>query len=165
MPYKDKNKRIEYQRIRRKTKLGRAATLIHKYEQSDIKYNRGKGDLTPQWIVENIFSKPCAHCGETDWTKIGCNRLDNSKPHTMDNVEPCCKECNDKLGCEYKQQLMSKSKIYQFTLDGQLVGVFESPRDAAKHNNFKSHTPIRKCADGIIHFNTYMGYKWSRSPM
>ena len=53
--------------------------------------------MTAQWIVENIFSQPCAHCGENNWEKIGCNRLDNDKPHTKDNVEPCCKECNDRL--------------------------------------------------------------------
>lgn len=76
------------------TQKGRATKLLYMYNQSDIKKNRGKGDLTAEWIVENIFSKPCAHCGETDWTKIGCNRLDNSKPHTMDNVEPCCGYCN-----------------------------------------------------------------------
>lgn len=76
------------------TQKGRATKLLYMYNQSDIRKNRGKGDLTPEWIVENIFSKPCVHCGETDWHKIGCNRLDNSKPHTMDNVEPCCGHCN-----------------------------------------------------------------------
>ena len=80
-----------------KTPIGRAHNLISAYNQTDKKYKLGKGDLTAKWIVENIFSKPCAHCGESDWYKIGCNRLDNSKPHTMDNVEPCCSKCNKKL--------------------------------------------------------------------
>lgn len=77
--------------------LYRAYVLLHEYNAADERNCRGKGDLTTEWIVENIFSQPCPHCGETDWTKIGCNRLDNNKPHTMDNVEPCCKECNSKL--------------------------------------------------------------------
>lgn len=80
-----------------KTPIGRATNLLNSYNTNDKKYNRGKGDLTPEWIVENIFTKPCAHCGETDWHKLGCNRLDNSKPHTKDNVEPCCPNCNKKL--------------------------------------------------------------------
>ena len=80
-----------------KTPKGRAVYLLNRYKSSDKEHNRGESDLTSQWIVENIFSKPCAHCGETDWRKIGCNRLDNSKPHTMDNVEPCCGKCNIKL--------------------------------------------------------------------
>ena len=80
-----------------KTPLGRAWRLLAGYISSDKQYNRGNGDLTAKWIVENIFTKPCAHCGETDWTKIGCNRIDNSKPHTKDNVEPCCAKCNRSL--------------------------------------------------------------------
>lgn len=80
-----------------KTPMGRAHHLLCAYNQSDKLNDRGKGDLSSRWIVENIFTKPCAHCGETDWTKLGCNRLDNSKPHTMDNVEPCCMKCNLKV--------------------------------------------------------------------
>lgn len=74
--------------------FSRASKLLFAYNQSDSQHNRGEGDLTAQWIIDNIFSKPCTHCGETDWKKIGCNRLDNTKPHTMDNVEPCCMKCN-----------------------------------------------------------------------
>lgn len=80
-----------------KTKFGRATILLTRYNSADIEKGRGKGDLTAEWIVENIFTQPCPYCGETDWRKIGCNRIDNSKPHTMDNVEPCCGECNIKL--------------------------------------------------------------------
>ena len=84
----------EYQVEYDKTPMARANSLLAAYKNSDKVRNRGKGDLTAKWIVDNIFSKPCAHCGETDWRKIGCNRLDNTKPHTMDNVEPCCYKCN-----------------------------------------------------------------------
>lgn len=77
--------------------MGRAHNLLAAYRKSDEKYNRGNGDLTAQWIVDNIFAKPCVYCGENDWHKIGCNRLDNSKPHTRNNVEPCCMRCNLKL--------------------------------------------------------------------
>ena len=87
----------QYDKQYNKTPMGRASYLLGRYNQNDKKYNRGKGDLTTKWIVENIFTKPCAHCGKKGWQVIGCNRLDNSLPHTMDNVEPCCKECNDRL--------------------------------------------------------------------
>lgn len=84
----------EYTKNYRKTKMGRAVMLVNNYRRHDRKHNRGEGNLTPEWVVDNIFSKPCVHCGETDWAKIGCNRIDDSKPHTMDNVEPCCFHCN-----------------------------------------------------------------------
>lgn len=88
--------KIEY----RENQLRRAYVILHEYNRADELNNRGEGDLTPEWIVDNIFSKQCAHCDETDWHKIGCNRLDNSKPHTMDNVEPCCKKCNSKRNAD-----------------------------------------------------------------
>lgn len=70
----------------RATPIGRAVNLLSGYRQSDKKHNRGECTLTPQWIVDNIFNKPCHYCGESDWHKIGCDRIDNSKPHTEDNV-------------------------------------------------------------------------------
>ncbi len=51
-------------------------------------------DIDGQWVVDNIFSKECIYCGETDWRKLGCDRINNSKPHTKDNVVPSCKRCN-----------------------------------------------------------------------
>lgn len=113
MAYKDKEKEASYHKkwfqdnkerllslrkewIKNNPERWRATQLLCAYRQSDKKADRGKGDLTIQWIIDNILSKPCSHCGKTGWDVIGCNRLDNSKPHTMDNVEPCCKECNTK---------------------------------------------------------------------
>ena len=97
---KDKiiERQTEYNDEYHNTPNGRASTLLSAYNASDKKRNRGKGDLTVKWIVENIFSKPCAHCGKTGWEVIGCNRLNNDLPHTKDNVEPCCGECNIKMG-------------------------------------------------------------------
>lgn len=97
----NKEKRLkqikEYNKQYSKTPMGRASYLLGMYNQSDIKSGRGKGDLTAKWIINYIFTKPCAHCGKTGWKVIGCNRLDNSKPHTKDNVEPCCRSCNCKI--------------------------------------------------------------------
>ena len=85
--------------------FGRACNQRNGYRTMDIL--RGFGDVIDfdgQWIVDNIYSQPCAHCGETDWRKLGCNRLDNSKPHTKDNVEPCCWDCNNRLGYEARRK-------------------------------------------------------------
>ena len=48
-------------------------------------------DLTIEDMLD-IMSKPCVYCGDTK--RIGCDRLDNEKGHTKDNVVPCCVECN-----------------------------------------------------------------------
>lgn len=75
----------------------RANYLIQGYKKDDKKYNRGECTLTSRWIIDKILFKPCAHCGKKGWDVIGCNRLDNSKPHTENNVEPCCFKCNVKI--------------------------------------------------------------------
>lgn len=88
-------KKTEYQKGYVKTKMGRAQKQFQQYKFMD-KRNGFEDviDFDARWIVDNIYTKPCAHCGETDWTKLGCNRMDNSKPHTIDNVESCCFHCN-----------------------------------------------------------------------
>ena len=81
------------------TPMGRANYLVNNYRREDKIHNRGKCTLTPQWIVDNIFSgQICFYCKESDWYKLGCDRIDNSLPHTPENVVCCCEECNKKRG-------------------------------------------------------------------
>lgn len=158
----NREKKREYQKEYRNTPIGRALHLLSAYNRNDKKYNRGKGDLTAKWIADNILSKSCVHCGETDWKKIGCNRLDNNLPHTKDNVEPCCKKCNDRLanesGINCKDQ---KKQVFQYSLDGEFVSVWESTAEAGR-NGFNSGA-VSSCCLGKL--NTYKGYKWSYTPM
>lgn len=106
---KHKEKRTEYSKqYMGQTPMGRAHNLLTSYKQSDKKHNRGECTLTAKWIVDNIFTKKCAHCEKTGWDKMGCNRIDNSLPHTPDNVEPCCEECNKKLPGRSKKTLRAK---------------------------------------------------------
>lgn len=137
--------------------MGRASTLLNAYNHMDEKANREKGNLTSKWIVEHIFTQPCSHCGKIGWDVIGCNRLDNSKPHTMDNVEPCCKECNDKL-----HSFDMEKKVYQYTLDGELVAIWKSATEAAKQLNYSQGNICSYCNG--IRKNAY-GYKWSFEPL
>lgn len=152
------------------TKNGRAHSLLGAYKQNDKKYDRGECTLTPEWIIENIFSKPCAHCGESDWAKIGCNRLDDSKPHTPDNVEPCCEKCNNKLAREYYKKQFSK-QVFQYSLDGKLVGVYESARVAAEKTGSNQGSLCACCRGGRINkgkweaAKTHNGYIWSYKPL
>lgn len=49
---------------------------------------------------------------ERDWHKLGCDRKDNSLPHTPDNCIPCCSTCNTKKGRmnydEYMQKILGE---------------------------------------------------------
>ena len=158
---KNREKMLEYMKEYQNTPMGRALSLLNQYNIADKKRGRGKGDLTAKWIVENIFSKPCVHCGETDWRKIGCNRIDNDLPHTKDNVEPCCWECNHRLSIEDEVLIKDQKKqVYQYSLDGELIRVWESVNEAGR-NGF-NHGNISSCCLGRL--KTHGGYRWSFNP-
>ena len=74
-----------------------AKRMVNAYRKMDR--DRGFDDsktITAEWFLKNIAYRPCAHCGVQGIGNVGCNRLDNTKGHTIDNVEPCCHKCNSR---------------------------------------------------------------------
>lgn len=67
-----------------------------KYRYNDYDKNKFgiKNDLDSDWILKHIIQCSCTYCGEKDWNKLGCDRIDNSKPHNKDNVLCSCGRCN-----------------------------------------------------------------------
>ena len=162
--YQTHKKRLrEIQNEYSNTPIGRAYNLVGCYNAYDKRYNKEKGDLTAEWVVENIFSKPCVHCGESDWRKIGCNRIDNSKPHTKDNVEPCCKKCNLKLAGIEKRTTLGK-KVYQYTKDKTLIKIWDSLMQIKRYLGYDIGG-ISSCCRGEKYRKTYKGYIWSYEPI
>lgn len=70
----------------------KASKMISSYTSKDIKNQTSVCDIDINWMIENILLKPCVYCGDTH--RVGCDRIDNTKGHTKDNVVPCCIECN-----------------------------------------------------------------------
>jgi hypothetical protein len=66
--------------------------MISAYKFKDKKNGLNICDIDIDWMLENIMNKPCIYCG--DIHNVGCDRVDNSKGHTKDNVVPACYECN-----------------------------------------------------------------------
>ena len=89
-------------------KKGRGLRLAEHYRRTDKQMGRGECSLTGLWIHNYIFSQKCVYCGEEDWTKLGCDRKDNSKPHTEDNVVPCCVSCNKKRGTKSFKEFVAE---------------------------------------------------------
>lgn len=148
-----------------KTQMGRAQRQLQQYKFMDRRNGLDEViDFDAKWIVDNIYTKHCVHCGESDWHKLGCNRLDNTKPHTKDNVEPCCFHCNCVLnGVESAYRLKEstkkqRKKVSQYTLDDKLVAIFNSTLDAENATNIRSGN-ISRCCNGQR--PTAGGFKWS----
>ena len=169
MGWKTKEQRNEYERRKyrenpqktkertsnyfKSTPMGRAIRLVNNYRWMDKKAKREEGDLTGKWVVENILFKPCAHCGKTGWDVIGCNRIDDSKPHTMDNVEPCCEHCNHVLGG--KNNGIDVDQIDITTRE--IIKHWENANIASIEGGFNA-SHIRDCCKGLR--KTHKGYIW-----
>lgn len=87
----------QWQKDYRKTKIGRAKSLILRYKQNDLKNNRGDCTLTPEQLIQ-LWDNGCYWFGEKDWHKLGADRINNEKAHTLENCVCACKSCNDKRG-------------------------------------------------------------------
>ena len=92
----NREKVLEQRKQYYQTPIGRASMLVNGHNREDKKYNRGECSLTALWIRNYIFPQKCVYCGEDDWRKLGCDRKDNSLPHSPSNVVPCCVVCNKK---------------------------------------------------------------------
>ena len=107
--------RLYYQKIN-----GRSSILSSAYKS----YDKNKGfdvsnNITKDWIVENIFNgQKCVYCGDDDWTHLGADRIDNTKPHTPDNVVCACGLCNIERNERYTvEEFKEYRKLHPRSLD------------------------------------------------
>ena len=167
------------QKTENELKLIRANKLSLNYYWHDFKTY---GFTNPQkidknWIVDNGFTE-CIYCGETDWRKLGLDRINNSKPHTEDNVVPCCRRCNIIRGNRFtvdemkeigavirrieerdKKYFINKGKkVASFDIDGNKVKEYP----CAKQVQEDGYNPriVRRACEKNKEGYRYKGYYW-----
>ena len=76
----------------RQQQRAKVSKMLSQYRNKD----RRKGLLVEKPIsIEqglDLLSRACVYCGDTK--RVGLDRIDNSKGHSIDNVVPCCYDCN-----------------------------------------------------------------------
>lgn len=95
------------------TKFGYASKVRNTNLRNDRKYGRICINEDPLPTVEQyieLLSQPDHYDGnQYDFFEMGLDRIDNSKPHTLDNVVPCTTSHNKQRGLmtyeEYKNKL------------------------------------------------------------
>lgn len=112
----------------------KASKMIASYRNKDIKNGTDLPDMDIDWMVENILTKPCVYCGDTH--RIGCDRIDNTKGHTKDNVVPCCIECNTARNIYFTYEEMRRI--------GRVIAEIKAARP--KNTRERTIAEIRECA-------------------
>ena len=138
----------------------RANGQISSYRTMDIRNGFGDViDFDANWMVKNIYTKPCPHCGRSGWENMGCNRIDNKKPHTKDNVEPCCGKCNNDLAAEYNKKRYSKKLIQIIIKDGS-VKEWDSVKNASKTLGYNQSAIADACRG---EYSTHKAHEYKES--
>lgn len=78
--------------LQRKNPAHRAKFILQDAKRADKKVGCGEFQLSLQEI-QNIIQNPCLYCGETK-LMMTLDRIDNTKGHIKDNVNPSCIRCN-----------------------------------------------------------------------
>lgn len=102
----------EYHREYYKTLKGRSIhlALVHRQHDQDKGFDTSR-NITAEWILENIFSgQKCIYCGESNWKKLGVDRINNELGHTPENCICSCWECNKARGNKYSFEEFMKLK-------------------------------------------------------
>lgn len=139
-------KRKEYQ----STKEGKLKKMVQAYKQQDKKHNRGVSTLTYEQLL-SLIEQGCHWCGEKDWTKLGADRIDNTKPHSLENCVCSCTHCN--FGRE------NQKPVLQYTKEGEFVAEYKSTCEAERQSGIKQ-SQICSCCIGKYGYKTAGGYIW-----
>lgn len=88
----------------------------------------------------------------------------------VENLVWMNREEHDKLHASERAEKL-RMAVYQYSLDGKLIAIYISLREAAKQLGFTPINISRCCNGGYYHYgkwinsNTAYGYKWSYTPL
>jgi len=94
------------------SKEAKAKYLYTEYRRYDREHGYEFG-LTKQWILDNIINGKCAYCGNEDWTRLGTDRIDNTKGHTVNNVVCACEGCNNRRQSDTINEWLSRCRRWR----------------------------------------------------
>jgi len=82
---------VDFRELEKQKRKNKISSMLSAYKLKDKKKNVSF-NLTKEFFEKNIISQPCIYCGSIE--NIGCDRIDNEKGHTVENVIPACYICN-----------------------------------------------------------------------
>ena len=132
---------------------GRAHIIYAGLRGADKNKGFPEPNITAEQISE-LIQQPCHWCGQTDWSKNGIDRLDNSRGHNIDNVVCSCCECNHKRGIEYLMR-----PIKEYDIEGNFIKRYQNVYEAAKLKGVKTPSIYNSC-NGKYNRKSSCGSLW-----
>lgn len=111
--YNENREKINERRRSRyaNSKMDNAKFKCKAYRKTDASKGFDKETVSPEWVVNNIYTSKCVYCGDSEWRHLGCDRIDNGKGHTKDNVVCSCAICN--IERQYRGASVEEFKQYR----------------------------------------------------
>lgn len=97
----------------------KASKMISSYRIKDLKNFGVDIKLDTDWFIENVLKSKCTYCDDT--SNLGCDRIYNTKPHTKENVIPCCYICNTSRNNHFT--------VEEFKLIGKVIKDIKTKRN------------------------------------
>lgn len=93
---KHKKEMSSYNKSYYSTLKGLSKRRRNHYLWEDKYYGFDTGEtVTAEWIEKNILTNnKCYYCGDSTPSHLGCDRIDNNKGHSIDNIVCSCPICN-----------------------------------------------------------------------
>jgi len=95
--YREMTPAQKYEYIRKCRERSLKSTYRYKSHLYNAQKRNISNTITYEQFCNIIFNNKCEYCGEYE-TKLGIDRVDNSRGYDIDNIVPACWICNRMKG-------------------------------------------------------------------
>ena len=142
-----------------------ASQLSSSKTRGDILPTHNKEELKAWLFSQDVFNDLFSVWAASDYDKLlkpSCDRLDDYKPYTLDNIKLTTWGDNKKKGEQDRKNGINNKvnkAVIQLSLDGNVVAEFHSASEANRVTKV-SRKAISDCCNNKPSYHTAGGFKW-----